>query len=205
MPRWRTMIEPAVTSWPSPALTPRRWPTLSRPFLTLPPAFLCAIVVYSSFFVARVLLRRGRLGVGGRPWPSAVGLGGRLFGSGGLRWRPSARLPWRPASARLGVGLAGLGLGLGRLLRPRPSVRPSARCLGADRQLGGELGVLGGLRGGGLLEALALGLGVRRRPSSTSAAALLPSSVMSLMRRTVSSWRWPFLTRLRAFGRYLKR
>ena len=27
---------------------------------------------------------------------------------------------------------------------------------------------------------------------------------MSLMRRTVSSWRWPFLTRLRALGRYLK-
>ena len=26
---------------------------------------------------------------------------------------------------------------------------------------------------------------------------------MSLMRRTVSSWRWPFLTRLRALGRYL--
>ena len=24
------------------------------------------------------------------------------------------------------------------------------------------------------------------------------------MRRTVSSWRWPFLTRLRALGRYLK-
>ena len=34
-------------------------------------------------------------------------------------------------------------------------------------------------------------------------AALLPPNVMSLMRRTVSSWRWPFLTRLRALGRYL--
>src|SRR5258705_13952537 len=48
MPRWRTMIEPAGTSWPSPALTPSRWPTLSRPFLTLPPAFLWAIA-YLSF------------------------------------------------------------------------------------------------------------------------------------------------------------
>ena len=35
-------------------------------------------------------------------------------------------------------------------------------------------------------------------------AALLPPSVMSVMRRRVSSWRWPFLTRLRALGRYLK-
>src|SRR5690349_9861030 len=49
MPRWRTMIEPAVTVWPSPALMPSRWPTLSRPFLTLPPAFLCAIWAYSLF------------------------------------------------------------------------------------------------------------------------------------------------------------
>src|SRR5688572_6007505 len=47
------MIEPAGTSWPSPALTPRRWPALSRPFLTLPPAFLCAMGSYSSFLVAR--------------------------------------------------------------------------------------------------------------------------------------------------------
>src|SRR6187399_332900 len=52
MPRWRTMIEPAETSWPSPAFTPRRWPTLSRPFFELEPAFLCAISGYSSFFVA---------------------------------------------------------------------------------------------------------------------------------------------------------
>src|SRR5256885_15880680 len=50
MPRCRTMIDPAVTSWPSPALTPRRWPTLSRPFFELEPAFLWAIACYSSFF-----------------------------------------------------------------------------------------------------------------------------------------------------------
>src|SRR4051812_20893462 len=49
MPRWRTMIEPACTSWPSPAFTPRRWPTLSRPFFELEPAFLWAMVGYSSF------------------------------------------------------------------------------------------------------------------------------------------------------------
>src|SRR5688572_13215440 len=51
MPRWRTMIEPADTSWPSPAFTPRRWPTLSRPFFELEPAFLCAID-YSFAFLA---------------------------------------------------------------------------------------------------------------------------------------------------------
>src|SRR6185436_9211499 len=37
-----------------------------------------------------------------------------------------------------------------------------------------------------------------------SAAALLPSSTMSLIRMTDSSCRWPFLTRRRALGRYLK-
>src|SRR5260221_1345954 len=47
------MIEPAGTSWPSPAFTPSRWPTLSRPFLTLPPAFLWAIAYLS--FGARVV------------------------------------------------------------------------------------------------------------------------------------------------------
>src|SRR5580765_7508703 len=47
------MIEPAGTSWPSPAFTPSRCPTLSRPFLTLPPAFLWAIAYLS--FGARVV------------------------------------------------------------------------------------------------------------------------------------------------------
>src|SRR5512143_111019 len=47
------MIVPALTSWPSPALTPRRWPTLSRPFFELDPAFLWAIGYASSFLEAR--------------------------------------------------------------------------------------------------------------------------------------------------------
>src|SRR4051794_12519630 len=50
MPRWRTMIAPACTAWPSPALIPSRWPTLSRPFFDVPPAFLCAIDRSSSYF-----------------------------------------------------------------------------------------------------------------------------------------------------------
>src|SRR5450759_1661454 len=57
-PRWRTMIEPAGTSWPAPTFTPRRWPTESRPFFELEPAFLWAID-QSSFFAAR-----GRLAAG---------------------------------------------------------------------------------------------------------------------------------------------
>src|SRR5688572_17015202 len=59
MPRWRTMIAPAVAACPSPIFTPSRWPTLSRPFLTLPPAFLCAIADYPSFLVVRGLAARG--------------------------------------------------------------------------------------------------------------------------------------------------
>src|SRR5687767_5538233 len=43
LPRWRTMIVPDRTYWPSPRLTPSRLPALSRPFLLDEPAFLCAI------------------------------------------------------------------------------------------------------------------------------------------------------------------
>src|SRR4051812_49031625 len=64
MPRWRTMIEPACTSWPSPAFTPRRWPPLSRPFFELEPAFLWAMVGYSSF-VASVASSAGFFALAG--------------------------------------------------------------------------------------------------------------------------------------------
>src|SRR5512141_1638572 len=64
MPRWRTMIEPAATGSPSPALAPRRWPTLSRPFLELEPAFLWAIAGYSSFLVRVVFLAGAALPAG---------------------------------------------------------------------------------------------------------------------------------------------
>jgi hypothetical protein len=39
-PRWRTMIDPPETIWPSKRFTPRRCEFESRPFLELPPAFL---------------------------------------------------------------------------------------------------------------------------------------------------------------------
>src|SRR5215207_9557401 len=94
MPRWRTMIEPAVTVCPSPAFTPSRWPTLSRPFFELEPAFLWAMLLL-------VLLR----GAGALRLCRCVGSRSRI-GSAGLRARP-LRL-------RLRLGL--LGRGLGRLL-----------------------------------------------------------------------------------------
>src|SRR5437773_1326758 len=65
------MIVPEWTSWPSPALTPNRWPTLSRPFFELEPAFLWAIAGYSSFLVARV--RFGVAGLGAVVATSGLG------------------------------------------------------------------------------------------------------------------------------------
>src|SRR5207248_2815561 len=43
VPRWRTITVPAVTAWPPNAFTPRRLASESRPFLVVPPPFLCAI------------------------------------------------------------------------------------------------------------------------------------------------------------------
>src|SRR6266498_3204612 len=45
VPRWRTMMAPAVIGSPPKALTPRRFDCESRPLRELPPAFLCAIAV----------------------------------------------------------------------------------------------------------------------------------------------------------------
>src|SRR5712692_4289722 len=43
VPRWRTRMVPAWTSWPEKRFTPRRCPCESRPFVEEPPPFLCAI------------------------------------------------------------------------------------------------------------------------------------------------------------------
>src|SRR5689334_576971 len=43
VPRWRTRICPAFTRSPPNTFTPRRFAWESRPFLELPPAFLCAM------------------------------------------------------------------------------------------------------------------------------------------------------------------
>src|SRR5581483_3755387 len=45
VPRWRTRTLPASTIWSPNFFTPNRWPAESRPFLELPPAFLCAMTL----------------------------------------------------------------------------------------------------------------------------------------------------------------
>src|SRR6476469_7270971 len=43
VPRWRTMISPALTTWPPKRLTPRRWAFESRPLREELAPFLCAM------------------------------------------------------------------------------------------------------------------------------------------------------------------
>ena len=43
MPRWRTMIDPAGTTWPANTFTPRNFGFESRPLRLEPPPFLWAI------------------------------------------------------------------------------------------------------------------------------------------------------------------
>src|SRR4029079_5046488 len=46
VPRWRTMISPALTSWPPYRFTPRRCELESRPFLVDAAPFLCSMFVF---------------------------------------------------------------------------------------------------------------------------------------------------------------
>src|SRR5439155_25524372 len=48
VPRWRTMIEPAVTVCPAKLFTPSRLDAESRPFREEPPPFLCAMTTEGS-------------------------------------------------------------------------------------------------------------------------------------------------------------
>src|SRR4051794_40313975 len=43
VPRWRTMISPALTTWPPKRFTPRNWGLESRPLRELDAPFLCAM------------------------------------------------------------------------------------------------------------------------------------------------------------------
>ena len=205
MPRWRTMIEPAETSWPSPALTPRRWPTLSRPFFELEPAFLCAM---SLLVLLRARRRRARRwSCGGRrlgalawsrssaaafaaasavvPWPCVLRRGlGRLRRLASRRL--ASRLPPCAALRCLGGGLPSAARGLRLAASLAASAWSAAAFFSASP---------GGLRALGLLSFSG---------APASSAALRPLKRMSATRRTVCSWRWPFLERWRALGRYLK-
>src|SRR5687768_15322918 len=180
------MIAPAGTSWPSPALTPRRWPTLSRPFLTLPPAFLWAMGSYSSFFVAR--------------------FGARFFGAA------SASASSASAAFALVVVFFGapLALDLADVAVPAladvlvSALSSSSSFLSAALAIAFVADALVDAFGAASLAASSASLAActaaassrrwRSVLASASAlaadfAALLPLSVMSLMRRTVSSWR----------------
>ena len=187
MPRWRTMIEPAVTSWPSPALTPRRWPTLSRPFLELEPAFLCAIASTRPSSLARPVAasadRRWR-----RPGCAAgrgLGLGGGLAARRRPRGSASAALrlsafgrppsPWRRALALAG----GLGLGSAPCASsPASAAVGSAASLAASAWSAAAF-LRGGL-GGRAVGLLALGLDVLGQPPWRRSGR---PSAMSAMRR----------------------
>src|SRR5215204_5610723 len=60
VPRWRTMIIPALTSWPSNILTPSIFGFESRPLREEPRPFLCAIVLLRLLGGGRLCLRLRR-------------------------------------------------------------------------------------------------------------------------------------------------
>src|SRR3954453_16274424 len=79
VPRWRTMIVPAVTPWPSKTLTPSIFGFESRPFRDEPSPFLCAIQVFLPRFERReralalrmrALVLERSLDLLGRPGPA---------------------------------------------------------------------------------------------------------------------------------------
>ncbi len=47
VPRWRTRISPALTTWPPNRLTPSRWALESRPLRELEAPFLCAMCCFA--------------------------------------------------------------------------------------------------------------------------------------------------------------
>src|SRR3984957_4070822 len=82
VPRWRTMISPAFTCWPTKRLTPRRWALESRPLRLDDAPFLCAISVLLRLRLARRLGARGlgALSLAARGL-GALGLGARGLGA----------------------------------------------------------------------------------------------------------------------------
>ena len=165
MPRWRTMIEPAGTSCPSPTLTPRRWPTLSRPFFELEPAFLCAMGLTRPSWWARlrgaglVGARLTRLGARGGAAPGAAGLllcAALPVVASAL---PRSWLPCRGCAAGLPPRrLLACRVGKAALRRLGSG---SVRRRGVRGQLGGERLVCGRLPGGLLCGCLAGGFLLR--------------------------------------------
>ncbi len=142
------------------------------------------------------------------------GLGACRFGA--ARRRGGRSLRFRPVRARGRVGRFGFGgrFRRGSLGRGLRRSRPACRVAGFSSAVSSAAGVDAASRAASSWSAAACRAASSRRRSrsasswaraaSTSSAALRAPSRTSVTRRTVSSCRWPFLTRRRAFGRYLK-
>ena len=199
MPRWRTMIEPALHQLAVAGLDAE---ALADAVAAVLGAGACLLVGHGLLVLPGRRSRR-------RPSPastaSAVSAAAAASGGGlGAGGAP----PRLRRCLGLGGGRGRLGLAVLRArLRGRAASRPlrgGSRCGGGSGQLGGERLVGGGLLGGGLRGGLGGGLRSCLSTFACSLAALRPAQAMSAMRRTVRSARWPCLTRVRALGLYLK-
>src|SRR3990170_6751150 len=156
---------------------------------------------YSSFFAVR--LRLGfSVGASGSVDDAFTTLGFVVFAIAGSAFAVFAALVVPAPLARLALPDA-VALEPGTFLSALPAMSATVAC---------------GAGGASFAASAASASAWRFAPSSsrwrsvrlasaalaTSAAALRPPSTMSLIRRTVSSCRWPFLTRRRALGRDLK-
>src|SRR5215216_1199020 len=103
VPRWRTRIVPAVTSWPPWRLTPSRLAAESRPLRLEDAPFLCAI----SAFLFLLVLLLGLLGVAGPGRPLAAAK------VDGLDLEPGQGLAVAEGAALAGLVLVGEDADLG--------------------------------------------------------------------------------------------
>src|SRR4029453_9309985 len=123
VPRWRTRIVPAVTSWPPWRLTPSRLAAESRPLRMEGAPFLCAISAFLFLLVLVVLLLGLGLGAGpGRPLAAAEVDGLDLEPGQGLAVAHGAALAGlvlvgedADLGAPVGGAHAGRDLGLGQV------------------------------------------------------------------------------------------
>jgi len=134
VPRCRTMIVPGRTSSPSKRLTPSRLDWESRPFLALPPLFLCAMLLHSPLSVFFVLVRRADFAAVPSPASGFASVDGcEVFrGSAGRRGLAAA-VPTVVSAAAVDGGASATSVGLA-------SAR-SAFFSGADRLRGARVGL----------------------------------------------------------------
>src|SRR3954447_18186035 len=140
VPRWRTMISPALTTWPPKRFTPRRWAFESRPLREELAPFLCAMTCLLSCSEC-----------GG---PQRWGRGARSGDAGDLE--AGQLLAVTLAHAVAGLVLVLEDVDLGTLLVPHDLRRHrhlgqrrgvGGHRLAVDEQQGGQLDGRAGLRG----------------------------------------------------------